>query len=309
MIRKNFTCDNDYYKVTYETFEDTTDLSKYLENAETNNVFQYEGLSSKQSKSSGFNDFESLEDAMKALEYGTEMYFEDFNKNFKKANDYITKREELKKSNFKKDVVGFIPIVPNTIIGNPINMISSDIKPKPYPTAKIIIEKANLCGVRVDDMCRYYATIFALISLLEKRGIRCEIWGSGTFKENHEIYATKIKLKSYTQPLNSYKIQFPIISADMFRRIMFRLLETNPGITDSWWTDGYGHTLITSGGDFRLEKNGIPTKDLKELLELNDNDVFIPNGEYFDCEHDSIEVILNKIIKGTNLNKYIKLND
>ena len=229
--------------VSRETFSNTTDLSNYIDTAKTNKLFQGRDLSSHRQKEEDFNDFYTFEDANKALEYGTDIYFEKFNKEFQKVKNYIAQREKQQKTGYKKDFIGFMPIVPNAILGIPDNMINLDMKPKPFPTARIIIEKACNAFIKADDMCSYYAVIFVLIQLLEKRGIRCELWESAVFEEDDEIYISKVKLKDYQQPLNCYKIQFPVIAADMFRRIMFRLLETTPEIKNMW-TWGYGHTLI-----------------------------------------------------------------
>ena len=44
----------------------------------------------------------------------------------------------MNKISYKNDIIGFIPIVPNAIIGNPINMINQKRKEKNIPTATII---------------------------------------------------------------------------------------------------------------------------------------------------------------------------
>ena len=61
-----------------------------------NKIFKEEKLSSDQEKSGGFNDFDSLEDAIDALEYGTSMYEKDFNKNLKKVQDFLKKKKKIK---------------------------------------------------------------------------------------------------------------------------------------------------------------------------------------------------------------------
>lgn len=295
------------YEVSKLFFDSTTDLSNYIKKAKPNNIFKQEKvLSSSRPKEDNWRDFDSFEDAVNALEFGTDLYFESFKREVKKVNDYISKNKKNKSANYKNDVMGFMPIVPNAIIGNPINMINHNVKPKPYPTARIILEKANNSGVAADTMNEFYSIVFVLIQMLEKRGIRCELWVSASFKEGLEIVECKTKLKNFTQPLNMYKIQFPIIATDYFRRIMFRILETDKNIKDGDWKYGYGHSMLS---DVSIFDGKTYNEDFKKILDLNDDDIFIPSCQKFNySKNDSIDNTISHLINETNLKKYIKLN-
>lgn len=292
--------------VSRQEFDGTNELAKYIKTAPTNKVWQGHTLYSNDKKYSGFNDFNSLEDATIALEYGTDIYYKDFKKNIKKVQEIISKREKNKTANYKNDKVGFLPIVPKVLQGNPINMINQDVKPKPFPTARIILEKSNSACVGSDDMNEFYAIIFVLIQLLENRGIRCEIWVVDSSYESQEIVTEKVKLKSYMQPLNMYKIQFPIIASDFLRRIGFRILETNPDIKNSNWTDTYGTPLIREF-NLDLERN---KKAIYEVIGIEENDIYIPSCQYFDYKAgNDLEEAIEDIINTTNLKNYIKLTE
>lgn len=290
--------------VSRQEFDGTNELAKYIKTAPISKVWNGCSLHSEDKKDYGFNDFDSLEDANTALEYGTDIYYKDFKKNIKKVQEIISKREKNKTANYKNDKVGFLPIVPKVLQGNPINMINQDVKPKPFPTARIILEKSNSACVGSDDMNEFYAIIFVLIQLLENRGIRCEIWVVDSTYENQEIITLKVKLKNYMQPLNIYKIQFPIIASDFLRRIGFRILETNPDIKESGWTFGYGCPLLR---EFGLESR---KKQIYEVLGIEENDIYIPSCQYFDYnEGDDLEEAIEDIINKTNLKNYIKLTE
>lgn len=293
----------DKVMVSRQSFYSTTELAKYVKAQPINKIFKEEKLSSDQEKSGGFNDFDSLEDAIEALEYGTSMYEKDFNKNLKKVQDFLKKKEKNKNANYKNDKVGFLPIVPNVLHGNPINMINQDIKPKPFPTAKIILDKGNSCRITTNDMNEFYSIIFALIQLLENKGIRCEIWVLDGSMSGDEIIVSKLKIKSYTQPLNIYKIQFPIIASDYLRRIGFRIIETNPDIKCSGWTSGYGAPL-----GVRVDYKEKP-KETTQIIGFDENDIFIPSCQEFGFDAgDDIEETIEEIIDKTNLKNYIKIN-
>ena len=292
------------------TFEDINDLVQYIKKAKTSTLFKGQECSSKKKKTSSFHDFETFDEAIKALEFGTDLYFNRFKHSVRKVEDIITKKEKYNNTNFKNDIVGFVPLVANAVLGIPKNMINQEKRVKPFPTAKIFLEKSNSACIDSDDMCDYYAIIFVLIQLLEKRGIRCEVWNVASFFEggydnDDEIVACKVKLKGYMQPLNVYKIQFPIIATDYFRRIMFRILETTENLKNSW-TWGYGHPLIRESG-YELESDGKPTKGLKDALNLDDTDIYIPSCQYFDYHSgDNLDKIISKLIKCTNLHNYIR---
>lgn len=294
------------YEVSKLSFDSTTDLSNYIKKAKPNDIFNRDNLSSSSPKEDDWRDFDSFEDAVNALEFGTDLYFENFKREVKKVNDFISKNEKNKLANYKNDIIGFMPIVPNAIIGNPINMINYNVKPKPYPTARIILEKVNSCGVSAETMNGFYSIVFVLIQLLEKRGIRCELWVSANFKEGSEIVSCKTKLKNFTQPLNMYKIQFPIIATDYLRRIMFRILETDKNIRDTDWRHGYGHPMLS---DISIFAGGTYNADFKKILDLNDDDIYIPSCQKFNySKNDGIDNTISHLINKTNLKKYIKLN-
>lgn len=290
-------------KVSRQKFDGTNELAKYIKNTPINKIWEGERLDSEKRKSNGFNDFDSFDEAMKALEYGTDMYYKDFNENLKKVEDFISKRTKNKTASYKNDRVGFLPIVPKVLQGNPVNMINQDVRPKPYPTARIILDKSNSASISSADMCEFYAIIFVLIQLLEKKGIRCEIWVIENAYNSGEITSFNVKLKSYTQPLNMYKIQFPIIASDYLRRIMFRLLETNPDIK-TVWTFGYGAPLLAH---FDFEEN---KADVENIMGIDKNDIYIPSCQELRYHAgDKLETTIERIISKTKLKDYIKLDD
>ena len=112
----------------------------------------------------------------------------------------------------------------------------------------------------------------------------------------------KVKLKNYTQPLNLYKIQFPIIASDFHRRIFFRIKETNPDIKEHSWIDGYGTPILR---DFNYEKH---KKEIYQVIGIEDNDIYIPSCQEFNYRAGSdLDEALERIINQTNLKNYIKL--
>lgn len=315
MIEEDFYCIKNYknnkgHNVHRKTFDDTQKLVKYLKNGEVNtNIFDH--TSSTKRKERGFNDFDSLQDAISALEFGTDIYFDKFNIEFKKINEFIKKHSKSLKPKFKNDLVGFMPIVPNYILGNPVDMINQEYTKKVKPTITLVVEKAMTCGYSSDNMISFSCIIFNLVQYLERKGIRVELYVSSVFKCEREIFANKIKIKSFNQPLNIYRLQFPVIATDMFRRVGFRLLETCKELKNHSWSYGYGSTTLCKGNGYDIKQsNGevTYTDDLKELLDITEDDILIPAYDYFDYrKDDKLSTTIKNIINATKLKNYINI--
>lgn len=300
-----------------KNFDNIVDFKNYLKDAKENSIFRGKRVASQESGTDGgFRDYESFVDALKAFEYGTDKYYEEFKKKYKIAKDYIERHLARKTAGFKKNVVGFLPIVPNVLIGNPINMIDNNIKPKKIPTAKVVIDRSALCSVTCGQIIDFQTIIFSLIQVLEEKGVRCEINIVDTSSERdgdrHEITAYSLKIKEYLQPLNLFKIQFPIISPDMLRRIYFRVKETDNNIKLSDWHFGYGSTLRNrcDGDYFKIEKGEV-SEGYQKLLGINKTDIYIPSIDNFIYQQGdySFDERFKEIIQKTNFNKYFAIGE
>ena len=311
MVQEDFNLkDNAEWWVMRETFEDIDDLADYIKKTPPNKFFRNRGtLGSEKEKESDFNDFNSFKDAMYAMEYGYGEHLEKVEKIMKKTRELVSKAM-ARKSSIKKDVAGFMPIVPNVIIGNPVNMFNQNIKPRKTPVCKLIIEKAMLANMEVRHNIDYFSVLFALIQEIENRGIRCELWLCASSEEGgsprNEICIQKIKIKDAMQPINVYKLQFPIISADMFRRIFFRCKEVCPTMQNSDWNWGYGRTLINqSRSHYNTDNEYRPNKGMQEILDITDDYIYIPNVQDSGCKGKSTEETLQFFLEKTALKHYI----
>ena len=307
MIKEYLTYDD--RKVFKHIYNDIEDLVQTLKTAKTNRVFQGKSLSSqKHGTESSFHDFTTYEGAMNALEYGYDKYFKDFMEKVEKAKNIVSKIEEPKTGNQKNDVVGYVPIIPNTLLNIPQNMINSNITKKKIPKARIFIEFSECGGVSASKIIKYKAVIFALIDLMERKGIRCEVWIIENSKECSEICSYCIKLKDFFQPINFYKLQFPIISSDMLRRINFRMIETHEDVHENWH-DGYGQPLRSyakgelDNGD-KHDEFKIAEK-IKEIVGLTEDDIYIPNTNLI-SDSDDTKKIIKKLLTKTKLKDYIE---
>lgn len=305
MIKEYLTYDDN--KVFKHTYNDIEDLVQTLKTAKTNRVFQGRSLSSqKYGTGGGFHDFTTYEEAMNALEYGYDKYFKDFMEKVEKTKNIVSKIEEPKTGNQKNDVVGYVPIIPNTLLNIPQNMINSNTTKKKIPKARIFIDFSEHCGVSTSKIIKYKTVIFALIDLMERKGIRCEVWIIENSKQSSEICSYCIKLKDFFQPINFFKLQFPIISSDMLRRINFRMVETHEDIQKSW-NNGYGEPL-RNYVEYELDDDRDEFKiaeKTKEIVGLSEDDIYIPNTNLI-SDSDDTKKIIKKLLTKTKLKDYIE---
>ena len=69
----------------------------------------------------------------------------------------------------RNDIHGFVPIVPNAIIGLPLSMINQSRESKKVKGIDILYNVSVSCGTRTDDIARKGAIMLSLIDALERK--------------------------------------------------------------------------------------------------------------------------------------------
>lgn len=295
------------FRVIIREHKDIEDLLTFIKTTEVNEVFKGHGLSSNKPMESHWHETQNLLTAMRYLEYGYDKHFKEIKNSFIEAKNTIKKFEQKNKKEYENSVEGFLPIVPNSIIGLPNSMIRQKKEVKTSKSAKIFIDVGASAGVDKDRMIKYRTLILAIVDLLQMKGIRCEIYAVDTSIEDDEIYIEKLKLKEYGQPLNIYKMQFPIISPDMTRRIFFRTKEVEPEMKNGGWFCGYGCPLTCSCNiGLGVNNEFYNSEDLMNLLNMEKDDIYFPAiNDFSGCE--SYDEFITKLLKVTTLLHYIKI--
>lgn len=301
------------YRVIKRWFNSIEDNVKYLKNTrEVNHIFkEEEELSSHRIE--GDDDFfenHTYNEALHNFEFGYDKHLVEIKNSLVEAKKYLSEFQQRNRQSFLQLPLGFTPIVPNAILGLPNSMLSQNIVKKEIPTAKIFIESCVSCFFSSKDIINYMVIVLALIDLMERKGIRCELYSVElNCCSDEEIYIRKVKLKDFAQPLNLYKIQFPIVSPDMLRRIGFDMLEVEPLITKRAWRCGYGHPLNREDGfNFELNKDKTLNKDLQFFLDAKENDLYFQGNNVMNIrESTSIDEIIEKIKEKTGILNYLKI--
>ena len=283
-------------RLEYLCFDSLYKLKQHIDNPpELNPLWEDEDLSSQTElySPSDFHDTKNFNDFKKFLFTGTKTYYKYMKHNLNKIESKYKFNHSHKK--YKNSVVGFAPIVPESIKNNPVCMITQ--YPKINDTKLTIYINISVPAlVSSSTIINFRASLLYLLNFLDSVGVKTEIRLITISEERHEFYVVEILLKRYNERLNLFKLAFPLISPDMLRRGKFYLLEHST-VRSSSWTYGYGTPAHP-----KIEKRHIFSQiwDFK-----SDRNIFIPPCHHFDMKVP----FLPQIISQTKLKNYLKIKD
>ena len=263
-------------EMVYEHFNSIGSMINALRTRPENSVFKGKELSSKNNDYS-FNLTHSLDEAFDLCQNGWDEKLNEVKAQFAAAtrpnrNGTIDRRRTY------NHVVGYAPNVPNAILGLPQSMITTDKQPQKVKVASIVYSPTGLCDVTADDLIKAGIIVLNIVNQLELNGVRVNLVlqpkGSSA---DHQGTAMLVDVKSYRDPLDLRKLCFPLIHPSFFRRLGFRWLETVPGLTDTSYACGYGHT--TTGRDGYKE-------ELVKAGAISENDYYLSYYIIEQCKFD-----------------------
>lgn len=264
-----------------EDFKSLSELVKTLDNRPNNQFMRNENSS--HSGDDEFTGTSSYEEAINLLRFGYTDPIAQVKEELKKSKLVTSKiYQSLPKIMPENKVVGFVPNVPNSLLGIPESMIFMDKKHQKRKTLSIIYSFGAPCCVDKDDLIKAGIALITAINIVELSGIQTRLqlgfMPSTSDSENEIIFPTVI-IKNYGERFNLQKICFPMIHPSMFRRIGFKYLETCPFITRHYW--GYGTV------------RGVVPK-VKKLLE-DEKNTYIFESESIIKNHFNVEKILKEM--------------
>lgn len=173
------------------------------------------------------------------------------------ASGYAKGLEDLKGAKGKKmqtasnavksiphtSVVGYVPNIPNAIMGRPDTMIASERVKMKSKIVRILYNFTASCTVDASRFVTAGRNLLELITMLELQGYRVQLDICNSFCRSSQIAFCRVKVKDFRQPLNPLKISYPLLHPSYFRRQGFRWLETCPEVTDKGFPSGYGSPL------------------------------------------------------------------
>lgn len=225
-------------KIIYEHFDSLGRYLETIENRKPNRVFSGYSLHSKD-RDRDFTLTDSYEEANELARVG---YKEGLDK-LKAANSKTRHMGSAPKALPVTSVVGFAPHVPNAITGVPCSMITTQKVEQKAKVISILYYMGGACHVNAREFVEAGKNILNVIYSLELQGYRVALNVLTSFCEDNEYALCSVQVKHWRQPSNPLKISYPLIHPSFFRRHGFRWLETQPELTASGFTCGYGRPL------------------------------------------------------------------
>lgn len=145
----------------------------------------------------------------------------------------------------RRDVAGFRPDVPAFCAGDPANMVQRDEEVKPA-VLRLLVDRSLHCKVNAKQIMNYGGALLAWVELVEREGIRCEIWTSNKVYSVNKTLTTRVLIKEADQPFDYGALAFALAHPAFLRRLQFRAWEQfaeiwrGQGTTKSGFNDGYG---------------------------------------------------------------------
>lgn len=237
----------------------------------------------------------SYPEALDLLEHGDE-------KTAKQIREIKDSRMETTRmlQRFVNNVHGFIPHVPNAIMGIPKSMI--DIKRNRVngnnKIIDLVLDADAACNVSASDYRKAARTFLDIVDSLEKQGYRLTLYYAiNTIFDTDVKVCWLMKLKDATEPFNKHKCAFPLGHVSMFRRIGFRLIETlDSGAATKDVPDGYG----------RPNRNRLSCQKMIQSTLYSLNGTQPKNLKIFDIKdyvNKTTDEILDEVLDGNYCNE------
>lgn len=228
-------------------------IDEYVNHLENTDSLRY---NSSEDESYDFTGTKSLSEAYNLCKYGDEELRKYIYK-YTSELETIDTANKIRRSTIN-DVVGFMPNVPNYIIGLPNNMIRDNRTILKSKIINIFINISAPWHVSKEDIQRNAAMFVSAINRLEEEGYRCNVYSGSIGEHSYKDIknALIVKIKSDKEPLNLAKMAFPLAHPSMLRRLKFKWMEIIPLDFGS----GYGTTISNE-------------KEIKKLLSMFFRDI------------------------------------
>ena len=204
-----------------------------------------------------FYGTDTYDEAINLIKYGDDNLFNKVNSEIKKMNINGILGNVRNRNVYFNSVSGFLPNVPNMMVGSPLTMIDIKKEGLSQKIVNIFLNVRVASHVDGDEVVKIGIKYLNVIDLLEKKGYRCNLYSgcANTEYGNNYHSCLMVRIKTDREPLNLKKICFAIANPAMQRRLKFKWMEVNDFSYD--FTNGYG----------QIEDNNYIKKLLKDKLK------------------------------------------
>lgn len=191
---------------------------------------------------SGWVGVNSVEEAKNLLLNGWQQNVERVKATFNRQLNCLEKEMPRK---LVANVAGFMPIVPNALLGLPNSMIDVRMAPKKSKILNFMVSLSRASSNSVETIIEKMGKVFAYVAMLERSGqYRCRIscFGKASAPDDHkEVFATfSVLVKSENQLFDIKRLCFPVVHPAMLRLFSFAWADSLPLDSYSYKSCGYG---------------------------------------------------------------------
>ena len=233
--------ENEQAKLYYEQFDNYQEFLRVVEERDKTNAHGRHTLKHNASQGS-WCGVDNYEQARNLLINGWDAKVEYLKQQFDKESKLLEDKKVIK---LFDDVVGFMPNVPNAIIGLPNSMRNMKVEHRKSKIIKFLIDTDTSGCVDANEMIEYFSKTLARIAVLEKQGYRCRIEVFNNFSERYQTSGTKtcfsILIKNENQPFDIKRMAFPLAHIAMNRVLGFGWQNSLP--ISNYNSNEMGHPL------------------------------------------------------------------
>lgn len=254
-------------KMYYEQFSSYDEYWRTVEMREKTNAHCSERNLENICNDASWVGIGSYEEAKKLLVNGWSEKVEYFKDRVKKESDLIDDSKVMK---MFVNVAGFMPIVPNAIMGLPNAMLDLRQDKKKQRVIKFLITMNRSCGYESKEIIEKMAKVVAHISVLERHGYRCRIELFGSFHDGGSCEKTiachSVLLKSENQLFDIKRMAFPIAHSAMQRVFGFAWENSLPIDYRSYHCSGLGRSVQYWSENYREDLLGAINESNEKLI-------------------------------------------
>ena len=227
----------------FNRFESISDFNDYLNTHEVQKAFNSNEGSQQvaiSGKKFAFYGTHTYEEANDNLNFGDGKLAKMLQAELLDVENQETEQEVTQ--TFDLDVCGFFPDVAAYLSGDPCNMVTVvDTFADKEKVLNIIWQNDADSSIKAKYIQECAARVINVILGLEKLGYKINLYyGYSAKNEDNDTVGAIIKIKNSDEYLDTLRLAYPLISASMKRRHMFRYLEKTPGVP-VLFSFGYGY--------------------------------------------------------------------
>ena len=224
-------------RVVFKKFDSVTELSDFIKKTPQTKEGKKYSASLKGSKS--FCGTENFEEAENLLIYGDSENAENVRKNIEqitaglKGKNKSFKGAKTLSYSLKSSAVGFLPIVPKYLAGEPENMLTlHKVQNQTTKVLNVLVYIGALCDVTAEELNLCLCRILCAVFELEKDGFRVNLFAVSTasFKRGKDgVFGYSVKIKDSGQKIDLLKIAYSLCNPSSLRRHGFAVFERLDG--------------------------------------------------------------------------------